>query len=75
HKDERGGRHGKRLLTRAIDEARRRGGRKVYVDTSTYRFYAGARRRYEELGFKVEARLKDYYEKGEHQIIYGLRLK
>jgi GNAT superfamily N-acetyltransferase len=74
HKDERGRKHGVKLLKAVIKEVRRRGGRKLYTDTSTYAFYDGAHRVYKDRGFKVEGRLRDFYEEGEDQVIYGLEL-
>lgn len=74
HKDVRGQAHGARLLDRVIREAKQRGGRKLYTDTSSFAFYKGAHHRYKALGFKLEAKLKDYYEEGEDQIIYALDL-
>jgi GNAT superfamily N-acetyltransferase len=74
HKDERGQDHGTKLLKQVIREVKKRGGRKLYTDTSTYAFYKGAHHRYQERGFKEEARLRDFYEKGEDQVIYGLVL-
>ena len=74
HRDHRGNAVGKRLLDRVIDEVRRRGARKLYADTSSWGFYDRAHRRYQELGFTEEATLMDYYEKGEHQVIYSMDL-
>lgn len=74
HRDERGQKHGARLLKQVIREVKRRGGRKLFTDTSSYAFYKGAHRRYKDLGFRAEARLRDFYEKGEDQVIYGMAL-
>jgi GNAT superfamily N-acetyltransferase len=75
HKDEQGNQHGKRLLDHVVDVVKKRGGRKLYTDTSSWGFYSKAHHRYKEYGFKEEARLLDYYEKGEHQVIYGMTLR
>jgi ribosomal protein S18 acetylase RimI-like enzyme len=75
HKDAKGGGHGKRLLERVVRDVKKRGGRKLYTDTSSWRFYDRAHHRYKDYGFKAEARLKDYYGKGEDQVIYGMNLK
>lgn len=75
HAEDRGKRYGELLLDRVVEEVKERGGRKLYTDTSSWSFYAGAHRRYQEYGFKKEARLKDYYAKGEDQVIYGMTLR
>jgi hypothetical protein len=63
-----------KLLARIIKEVRRRGGRKLYTDASTHAPHEDAERRYEALGFKAEARLKDFFGEGADKIIYGLDL-
>lgn len=63
-----------RLLSRAAEEARRCGGRKLYLDTSSNALRDEERRVYEELGFAVEATLRDYHGAGDDQLIFGLRL-
>lgn len=74
HREERGQEHGQKLLKHVIKELKKRGGRKLYTDTSSYGFYDRAHHVYRERGFKAEARLKDFYGKGEDQVIYGLKL-
>ncbi len=57
---------------RAVEkELRRRGGRKLYLNTSSHSIYKGAIRFYLERGFKWEGYLRDYYRKGEDQMILG----
>lgn len=74
HAEAAGGGVGKRLLDHVISEVKKLGGRKLYTDTSSWKFYERAHHRYRELGFKEEATLRDFYEKGEHQVIYGMDL-
>jgi ribosomal protein S18 acetylase RimI-like enzyme len=74
HKSKQGNRYGRTLLDRAVREVKSKGGRKLYMTTSSWRFYSRARYTYREYGFKEQGILKDYYEKGEHQIIYGMDL-
>lgn len=74
HNDEAGHGFGKRLLDHVVRELKTRGARKLYTDTSSWKFYDRAHHRYRELGFKEEATLRDYYEEGEHQVIYGMDL-
>ncbi|MBI4549681.1 MAG: GNAT family N-acetyltransferase [Candidatus Omnitrophica bacterium] len=57
-----------RLIER---ELRGRGARKIYLNTSSHNIYKGAIRFYLDRGFKWEGYLRDYYRKGEDQIILG----
>lgn len=75
HAAEGGKGYGELLLNRVVEEVKERGARKLYTDTSSWGFYARAHRRYRQYGFRKEARLKDYYSKGEHQVIYGMTLR
>jgi len=52
-------------------ELRSRGGRKLYLNTSSHSIYRGAIRFYLDRGFKWEGYLRDYYRKGEDQMILG----
>lgn len=74
HNREKGCNHGTKLLNYVISDLKKKGARKLYTDTSSWKFYARAHHRYKEYGFKKEAKIKDYYEKGEDQIIYGMTL-
>ncbi|MEZ4302191.1 MAG: GNAT family N-acetyltransferase [Polyangiaceae bacterium] len=74
HREARGAGLGKQLLDHVIGEVKRRGARKLYTDTSSWGFYERARRTYSALGFREEATLRDFYGKGEHQLIYGMDL-
>ena len=74
HKDFQKHGYGGLLLDHVIEILKTKKARKLYVDTTSYRFYKPARKLYESRGFIKEAVLKDYYGKGEHQIIFGLSL-
>ncbi len=73
--------HGRKMLTELIELIKQKGGRKLFVKVSDYiddedgAIYAAALHLYQSLGFKIEITHKDYYDKGEAQIILGLRLK
>lgn len=67
--------YGEQLLDHVIEALKIKKTRKLYVDTTSYRFYKKAKALYEKKGFTHEGTLEDYYEKGEHQIIFGMRLK
>ena len=62
---------GQRLLDRVIRELKKKKARKLYVDTSSRSFYRQALRFYLANGFKREGKFKDYYQKGEDQIVMG----
>lgn len=74
HSQGRGQSFGKRLLERVIAEVREHGGRKLYTDTSSFKLYDRAHRLYREVGFEEEGTLRDYYEDGENQVVYGMDL-
>ncbi len=74
HKDHQGYDYGKQLLDHVIEILTIRKARKLYVDTTSYRFYKRAKALYESRGFKYEGTLMDYYGKGEDQIILGMIL-
>ncbi|MFZ6177637.1 GNAT family N-acetyltransferase [Nannocystis pusilla] len=74
HKEAQGQQVGRQLIDRVISEVKKLGARKLYTDTSSWGFYDRAHHRYRELGFREEATLRDFYEKGEHQVIYGMDL-
>ena len=66
---------GRKLLDRVIRELKKKKARKLYVDTSSRRLYRPAIRFYLANGFKREGRFKDYYQKGEDQIVLGKELE
>ena len=73
HKDYAGKNIGGDLLRYVVDLMSGKA-RKLYVDTSSYRFYLPALNLYLKNGFRIEAVLRDYYEDGEDQIILGIDL-
>lgn len=66
---------GTQLLRYVIDEVRELGIQKLYVDTSSDKSYATAVTIYKRFGFREEGGLLDYYDDGEHCLIFGLRLE
>ncbi len=62
-------------LLRAVERrVREQGGARVYVDTSSAPAYAAARAFYEAQGYRVAARLADFYRDGEDKVVYVRRL-
>jgi ribosomal protein S18 acetylase RimI-like enzyme len=61
-----------RVLVAAIeDRLRAGGGRLLLVETSGAGRFAGTRIFYRRLGFRREARIRDYYARGDHKVIYS----
>jgi len=65
---------GRELLARSEARMRERGGRRCYVETSGRRDYAPTRAFYECAGYAAEARLADFYAKGDDKWIFGKAL-
>ncbi|MBS7646206.1 GNAT family N-acetyltransferase [Candidatus Bathyarchaeota archaeon] len=61
---------GRRLISHIEEYARRRGGRKIMVETSSRREYGPARSLYEGMGYREMARIPDFYSPGDAKIIY-----
>ena len=72
---------GRMLLESMMSELRNQGARKVFVNTSDYidpedgDIYRNAREAYRAAGFAEEMRHAHYYDRGESQITYGVRLE
>ena len=58
------------LLKFVEDDARNRGGRVLFVETSSLPHYDPTRRFYLKHGYAEEARLRDFYAAGDDQIIF-----
>jgi len=65
---------GDAILRRVEQELRKRHARKLYLHTSSHSIYKGAIRFYLDHGFKWEGYLRDYYKRGEDQIVLGKTL-
>lgn len=61
---------GRKLLAASEDEIRRRGGSRVYVDTSTREQYTPTRAFYERCGYELAARLEHFYAPGDGKAVY-----
>jgi len=66
---------GQKLLDRVVQELKKNKARKLYVDTSNRSSYGPALRFYRANGFKREGRFKNYYQRGEDQIVMGKELR
>lgn len=70
HEKHRGKGLGKAVMAATIQALARRGGKKVYAETSSRTQYTSTQKFYESQGFLNEACLKDYYRQGEDMLIY-----
>lgn len=69
HEDYQDKGYGKRLLNYVARTLRRKGVKKLFVETSSDELYWKALKMYHDWGFRMEAVITDYYSKGEDQII------
>ena len=60
-----------KLMTETETAIRTLGGKAVYAETSSRAIYAAAQRFYIKYQFLEQARLTDYYAKGDDKLIYG----
>jgi ribosomal protein S18 acetylase RimI-like enzyme len=65
---------GSGLLRHAEDEIRRRGGRVLFIETSSLPHYEQTRRFYLKHGYEVAGVLKDYYSDGDDMVVFRKRL-
>jgi len=65
---------GKKLLISVEKLIRRKGGKRVIVDTSTQASYAPARGLYNSCGYTPVAVVPDYYRNGWHRVTYYKKL-
>jgi ribosomal protein S18 acetylase RimI-like enzyme len=61
---------GRLLMAKVESKIAEAGGRRIYIDTSGQHKYAPTRSFYEQNGFRMEARLADFYASGDDRIIY-----
>lgn len=65
---------GGRLLTFMENEVRKKGGERVYIDTSSTQGYLAARSFYETNGYKIACVLDEFYRPGDHKLIFMKQL-
>lgn len=66
---------GTRLMARTEETIAASGGRRVYVETSSRDPYIPARQFYSKCRYEEEAVLKDFYDTGDHKLIYVKNLR
>ena len=61
---------GTELLTKTEELIRREGGERIYAETSSRELYLPTRRFYERRGFRLDAELKDFYDKDDNKLVF-----
>lgn len=74
HKNYAGKGYGKELLEFVVKKLKKKGIKKLFVNTSSHYFYKKALKLYLDNGFKVEAVIKDYYGFGDDQLILSRKI-
>lgn len=74
HNDFRGKGIGKKLLEETYREAKKMGCTMIIAETSGREHYAPTQAFYISAGYTLEARIHDYYDKGDDKLIYTKRL-
>ena len=64
---------GQRLIEHVEEEARKRGGRLVCLETSSQGGYSRTRSFYEKAGYLLESRIRDFYKPGDDRLTYVKR--
>jgi ribosomal protein S18 acetylase RimI-like enzyme len=64
---------GQRLMEHVEEEARKRGGRMVCLETSSQGGYNRTRSFYEKAGYLLESRIRDFYKPGDDRLTYVKR--
>ena len=62
---------GRQLITMVETCIAARNGRKLFIETSSRAQYASSRGFYRACGYREEARIKDYYQQGEDQVVFS----
>ncbi len=65
---------GSKLLRESERLALQQGARRMFVDTSGREQYTPTRKFYERMGYRIEARLVDFYAPGDDKVIYARTL-
>jgi ribosomal protein S18 acetylase RimI-like enzyme len=65
---------GGELLRYAEEDARKRGGRVLFIETSSLPHYDLTRRFYVKYSYEVTGQLRDYYADGDDMVVFRKRL-
>lgn len=64
--------HGRAMVEFVVEEARKRGGKLLVIETSSQESYGTTRRFYDRIGARLAATLPDYYDEGDDKLVYLL---
>lgn len=65
---------GKRLMEKSESAIKKLGGSRIYIDTSSRDQYKPTQAFYAACGYRLEARLEDFYATGDSKLIYVKRI-
>ncbi len=65
---------GRRLIEYAEGDIKRRGGRLLLIETSSQEAYGATIRFYKKAGYKLEARIKNFYRIGDDKLVFSKEL-
>jgi ribosomal protein S18 acetylase RimI-like enzyme len=63
--------YGRRLLLAAEEDVARRGGRLLLIETSSQPAYDASVRFYKRNGYRLEARIHNFYRKGDDKLVFA----
>lgn len=66
--------YGRVLLRAAEDDVKRRGGRLLLIETSSQSSYDATIRFYKRAGYRLEARIGDFYKAGDDKLVFAKNL-
>jgi ribosomal protein S18 acetylase RimI-like enzyme len=66
---------GGQLLRHAEDDIRKKGGRVLFIETSSLPHYELTRRFYLKHGYEVTGELRDYYADGDNMVVFRKRIE
>lgn len=66
---------GKAIMRHVEDDVRARGGRLLFIETSSLPHSEGTRRFYARIGYELTAVLRDFYSDGDSMVIFRKRLE
>lgn len=66
----RGMKIGQKLMDVTQDRVKEKGGKKIYIETSSRDLYVGTRKFYDVCQYKVEAVFKDFYDDGDDKWVF-----
>lgn len=75
HEKTRGKGLGKKLMAQTSQDIRIKGGRCIYIETSSRDKYVPTQKFYDNCGCKLVARIADFYDLGDDKMMYALKVE